>query len=104
MPDHVHLLIQPWPTTDDDRGKGAFWALSELLHSIKSFSAHNINELEKRSGPVWQKEHFDRYVRSDHDLQEKFHYILQNPWRAGVAGQNEDYPWIWTQDDEATHG
>src|SRR5205814_63632 len=80
MPDHVHLLIQPWPKTDDDTGKGAFWALSELLRSIKSFSAYNINELEKRSGPVWQNEHFDRYVRSDHDLQEKFHYILQNPW------------------------
>ena len=31
---------------------------------------------------------------------EKFHYILRNPWDAGVAGQNEDYPWIWTADDE----
>ena len=101
MPDHVHLLIQPWPKTDDDPRKGAFWTLSELLHSIKSFAAHNINELAKRSGPVWEKEHFDRYVRSDRDLQEKFHYILRNPWDAGVAGQNEDYPWIWTQDDEA---
>jgi len=101
MPDHVHLLIQPWPKSDDNTGKSAFWPLSELLHSIKSFSAHNINELEKKSGSVWQKEHFDRYVRSDRDLEEKFHYILRNPWDVGVAGQNEDYPWIWTQDDEA---
>src|SRR5207247_1431484 len=41
-----------------------------------------------------------RYVRSDRDLQEKFHYILRNPWDSGVAQQNEDYPWVWTQDDE----
>src|SRR5206468_6109541 len=43
----------------------------------------------------------DRYIRSDQDLAEKFHYILRNPWDAGVARPNEDYPWVWTQDDEA---
>ena len=101
MPDHMHLLIQPWPKGDDDKGKSAFWELSELLHSIKSFSAHSINELEKTSGSIWQKERFDRYVRSDRDLEQKFHYILRNPWNSGVAKRNEDYPWIWTQDDEA---
>jgi len=101
MPDHVHLLIQPWPKRDDDKGNTAFWPLDELLHSIKSFSAHEINEIEKKSGSIWQKERFDRYVRSDSDLQEKFHYILRNPWDSGVAKQNQDYPWVWTQDDEA---
>jgi hypothetical protein len=25
----------------------------------------------------------------------------RNPWDSGVPAQNEDYPWIWTQDDEA---
>jgi hypothetical protein len=70
------------------------------MHSIKLFSAHRINELEKKSGSVWEKEHFDRYVRSGRDLEEKFHYIVRNPSNSGVAGQNEDYPWVWTQDDE----
>jgi putative transposase len=104
MPDHVHLLLQPWPKGDDEKGNVAFWPLNELMHSIKSFSAHRINELEKKSGPVWGKEQFDRYVRSDRDLQEKFHYILRNPWDAGIARQNEDYPWVWTQDDEYRGG
>jgi REP element-mobilizing transposase RayT len=99
MPDHAHLLLQPWPKADDERGN-VFWPLSELMHSIKSFSAHKINELERNGGSVWEKEQFDRYVRGDRDLREKFHYILQNPWAAGVARQNEDYPWVWTQDDE----
>jgi putative transposase len=100
MPDHMHVLLQPWSKGNDEKGNILFWPLSELMHSIKSFSAHRINELEKKSGSVWEKEHFDRYVRSDRDLQEKFHYILRNPWDAGVAGQNEDYPWVWTQDDD----
>src|SRR5436309_1013672 len=71
------------------------------MQSIKSFTAHQINKLQKTSVPVWEKESFDRLIRSDRDLQEKFHYILRNPWDSGVAKQNEDYQWVWTQDDEA---
>jgi len=100
MPDHVHLLMQPWPKENDAKGNVVFWSLSDLLHSIKSFSAHQMNKLEHKTGGVWEEERFDRYVRSDRDLQEKFHYILRNPWDAGVAGPNENYPWVWTQDDE----
>lgn len=100
MPDHMHLLLQPWPKENDADGNVVFWPLRELLHSIKSFSAHEINKIEKKTGAVWEKERFDRYVRSDQDLREKFDYILRNPWDAGVAKQNEDYPWVWTQDDE----
>ena len=100
MPDHVHLLMQPWPKENDAKGNVVFWSLSDLLHSIKSFSAHQMNKLEHKTGDVWEKERFDRYVRSDRDLQEKFRYILRNPWDAGVAGPNENYPWVWTQDDE----
>jgi threonyl-tRNA synthetase len=35
-------------------------------------------------------------IRSDSDLEEKFHYICRNPWESGVAKQDEDYPWLWT--------
>jgi putative transposase len=100
MPDHMHLLLQPWPKNSNDKGNVVFWPLSELLHSIKSFSAHRINEVENKTRALWEKERFDRYIRSDRDLQEKFHYILRNPWHSGVAQQNEHYPWVWTQDDE----
>jgi RecG-like helicase/REP element-mobilizing transposase RayT len=101
IPDHVHFLIQPWAKENDDEGNVVFWPLSQLLQSVKSFSTHEINKIEDKRGAIWEKEHFDRYVRSDRDLQEKFYYILRNPWDAGVAGQNEDYPWVWTQEDES---
>ena len=100
MPDHVHLLVQPWPKKNDDNENVVFWSLTELMHSIKSFSAHKINEVENKTGAVWEKERFDRYIRSDRDLLEKFHYILRNPWDSGVAKRDQDYPWVWTQDDE----
>src|SRR5205809_3763901 len=100
MPDHVHFLIQPWPKENADAGNVIFWSLKESLHSIKSYSAHAINKTERERGGVWEKERFDRYIRSQPDLIEKFEYILRSPWDSGVAKPGEDYPWVWAQDDE----
>ena len=100
MPDHVHALFQPWPKNEASRDETTFWSLTELMRALKSFTAREINRAEGKAGAVWEKETFDRYIRSDRDLAEKFHYILRNPWDAGVAKQNEDYPWMWTPEDE----
>jgi len=101
MPDHVHALFQPWPRNEASQEETTFWSLTELMHSLKSFTAREINRAEGKAGAVWEKETFDRYIRSDHDLAEKFHYTLRNPWDAGVAKPNEDYQWVWTQDEDA---
>src|SRR5262249_21323284 len=100
MPDHVHAVFQPWPKNESSHEKTKFWSLTELMRSLKSFTAREINRAEQQTGAVWEKETFDRFIRSDKDLAEKFHYILRNPWDAGVAKQNEEYPWISTAEDE----
>ncbi|HZV34245.1 MAG TPA: alanine--tRNA ligase-related protein, partial [Verrucomicrobiae bacterium] len=101
MPDHVHMIIQPGIKEQDKQGEPVFWPLSEILHSIKSFSAKEINKLEKTTGVLWQDERFDRYARSDADLQEKFRYVCGNPWRAGIVDERTPYRWLWTEDIEA---
>jgi RecG-like helicase/REP element-mobilizing transposase RayT len=99
MPDHVHLLIEPRVKQSDPQGNPIFHPLSELLHSIKSFTSHEIARLRKSVGEfVWEEEYHDRYIRSDRDLQEKFRYIVGNPWDSGVVGPEEEYPWVWTPD------
>ncbi len=100
MPDHVHALFQPWPKNEGSHTETIFWSLAELMRSLKSFTAREINRAEGKAGAVWEKETFDRYIRSDRDLAEKFHYIVRNPWDSGVAKQNDDYPWIWTAEAE----
>jgi threonyl-tRNA synthetase/REP element-mobilizing transposase RayT len=97
MPDHVHLLFEPQIKEQDREGQPVFWPLSEILHSIKSFTAHEINKAQQTKGnPVWEKESFDRILRGDSDMEEKFHYICRNPWDSGVAQPEEHYPWLWT--------
>jgi cobalamin-dependent methionine synthase I/REP element-mobilizing transposase RayT len=99
MPDHVHILIEP-RVRPDISDVTEFYSLTEILHTIKSFTAHEINKAEQKSGPVWERESFDRLIRSETDLQEKFHYITRNPWDAAVARSGEDYPWLWYQGKE----
>src|SRR5208283_214866 len=71
-------------------------SLTEILHSIKSFSAHEVNKVMKRSGPVWTDESFDRLIRSEADLHKTWDYIWNNPRTIGLVGPTEDYPYIWT--------
>ncbi len=100
MPDHVHVLFEPQIKEQDPDGKPIFWSLTELMHSVKSFTAHEINKVENTTGGVWEKESFDRMMRSDADMEEKFHYICRNPWDNGIVPIIEPYPWLWTPGTE----
>ncbi|PZR72065.1 MAG: hypothetical protein DLM73_14100, partial [Chthoniobacterales bacterium] len=100
MPNHVHAVFQPWPKEQDAADNAVFWSLTELFRSLKSFTAREINRLEGTQGPVWEKETFDRYIRGDRDLAEKFAYVMRNPWDAGIVQPAQDYPWVWTPEDE----
>jgi REP element-mobilizing transposase RayT len=88
MPDHVHLLSQPMIKDKD----GTF-DLAEILHSVKSFSAHRINQLERTKGSVWQDERYDRIIRDEKEFIEKWNYIRNNPVKNGLCEKAEDYSW-----------
>jgi len=65
------------------------------MQGLKSTTAHRINKLLHRSGPVWEEESFDHVLRSDESLKQKCEYIRQNPVRAGLVQKPEDYRWRW---------
>ncbi|MEM8954139.1 MAG: alanine--tRNA ligase [Verrucomicrobiota bacterium] len=102
MPDHVHFLCEPSPESRDSDDNPIFWPLSKFLHSIKSYTANEINKLRNDTGSVWEKESFDRLIRSDSDLKEKFEYICRNPWDNHIVPPEEDYPWLWTRGTHAS--
>jgi REP element-mobilizing transposase RayT len=92
MPDHVHLLLTP---LRDENG----WPfpLVDILQCLKSTTAHRINKLLHRSGPVWEEESFDHVLRSDESLKEKCEYVRQNPVLAGLVQEPGDYRWLWVE-------
>jgi len=88
MPDHAHLLVTPLPL---DEQSDQWHSLTEILHSIKSYSAHEIQKLRDKKGPLWQDESFDRIVRDEEEFLEKWNYMIENPLRAGIVNRVEDY-------------
>lgn len=72
MPNHVHVLFQL---------KDGF-ALEDVMHSWKSFTAKKINEMLGRSGEVWQRDYWDRMVRGGRHLVNLRKYLGRNPERA----------------------
>ncbi len=82
MPDHVHLLLTPLPE----------WRLGKILMGMKGYTAWEINKIIKRKGSYWQDENFDHLIRNEADWLDKFHYIHENPVRAGLVEKAEDYP------------
>jgi putative transposase len=94
MHDHVHAMIRPL-----EKSPGLFWDLSEIMHTVKSFTARKINKLNKRIGvQVWQTETFDRIIRDHQEFDYTLQYIAWNPIKAGLAS-NTGYPWFMLRND-----
>jgi REP element-mobilizing transposase RayT len=94
MPDHVHVLAQPL-----SQPTGEAVNLSEILHSIKRFSARKINQGRGVQGSLWQDERFDRIVRNEAEFLEKWQYIRNNPVKTGLAAIPEEYLWLYENND-----
>ncbi|MGK5094677.1 DNA methyltransferase [Deltaproteobacteria bacterium TL4] len=95
MPDHVHLIAKPL-----EKEAGIFWDLSVLLHSVKSFSANEVNKLEGKTGAkVWQTETYDRIIREARELANELAYLNHNPVKAGLVEKAEQYLWRYVADE-----
>ncbi|TVQ59408.1 MAG: hypothetical protein EA379_11200 [Phycisphaerales bacterium] len=99
MPDHVHMILSPV-----ERSPGEWWSLQEIIHSVKSFSAHEIQKLRGESGPLWQTEYFDRLLRDADEFVEKWNYMLNNPVKARLCEKPGDYPFTCSPDRECEKG
>jgi REP element-mobilizing transposase RayT len=82
MPNHVHSLM----TRFED------YELKDLLHSHKSFTAHEANKILQRTGKFWIDDYFDRYTRNEKHFYKTIEYIENNPVKAGLCEKPSDWP------------
>lgn len=79
MPDHVHLFVRGDQTFD----------LGTWVRGIKrALDKSILRFVEQR----WQPGFFDHVLRSNESYAEKWHYVEQNPVRAGLAPIPEAWP------------
>ena len=90
MPNHVHWLLSP---KKDSLSTSTDSILISIMHSIKSFSAHEANKTLGRSGRFWSKEYYDHLVRSSEQFGRLLVYTLENPVKVGLCRHWRDWPW-----------
>lgn len=84
MPDHMHLTVRL--VTEP---------LDALMRNLKSYTAHQINRVLGRDGPVWQQGYHDRGIHDEKGVRAAVDYCLQNPVRAGLVDDFRQYPFWW---------
>lgn len=81
MPNHVHWVFEL--LEKDFIGKPVY--LQDVLQSVKQFSSHSINKIERRTGKLWQKESFDTTIRDEKHLYNVVRYTINNPVKASLV-------------------
>jgi hypothetical protein len=66
---------------------------SAIVHSWKSFTAHECNKVLDRTGRFWEREPFDRYIRNQRHFRNARIYIENNPVKAGLCKEPTDWTW-----------
>ncbi len=82
MPNHLHSLLTRFEN----------YELAQLMHSVKSYTAHEANKILQRRGQFWIDEYFDRYMRDAEHFRKTVKYIENNPVKAGLCAKPSDWP------------
>ncbi|HEY0944959.1 MAG TPA: transposase [Opitutaceae bacterium] len=83
MPDHVHLFARAAPVAK---------SLAQWIATWKSISSRALASTSQTPS-LWQRDYFDRLLRSADDYAEKWHYVALNPVRKGLREKPADWPW-----------
>jgi REP element-mobilizing transposase RayT len=90
MRDHLHLLASP--IADRDASVTAFtkW-FKRWFNEVYWNCRPSVSDGTGRRWR-WQEGCFDRLLRSDESLSEKWEYLRQKPLRAGLSQNRDDWP------------
>ena len=90
MSNYVHLVGTPL-----EDGDGKYYSLSKIMHSLKRYTAHESNLILSRTGPFWQHENYDHFIRDAAELERIIKYVLNNPVKAGLVNDWTDWKWSY---------
>jgi putative transposase len=82
MPDHVYLFCAP--------GEPPARALKQWVRYWKTLASRRWPRRNEQ--PVWQLDFWDTQIRSVAHYDEKWEYVRQNPVRAGLVADSDEWP------------
>ncbi len=82
MPDHIHLFCAPATSPPE--------ALKQWVRYWKNIASKHWPR--RGEHPLWQRDFWDTQLRRSENYQSKWHYVMDNPVRAGLAKSGEEWP------------
>lgn len=79
MPDHIHLLASPHERNE---------SVSHLSGALKRWIRHEL-----KASWQWQAGSFDRLLRKEERIEDKWNYMRENPVRAALVKHGVDWPY-----------
>ena len=92
MPNHLHAIFR-------HREETSSCGLETFLKRLKGRTARGMNKYLGRLGKFWQREWFDRWIRSAEEFRRTVRYIENNPVTAGITESLPAYPGYYPGDD-----
>jgi REP-associated tyrosine transposase len=83
MPNHFHLVVEPETTP----------ALSRFMQWLMTTHVRRYHKYYKSSGHIWQGRFKSFPIQLDGHLLIVQRYVRQNPVRAGLVTNEEQWPW-----------
>ena len=106
MPDHIHFFCAPvsYPPPDFHRWMKRWKSLATLAirrlggsqlaaTEMCGTSAGAINCVPPRNPPLWQRDCWDRQLRTGESYSQKWEYVRNNPVRKGLVVNADDWPY-----------
>ena len=96
MPSHFHWVIRPRRDWCDQLEKvpgSARTPRERIMHSLKSYTANQCNQILKQVGAFWQDESYDHIVRDDDELMRIIDYVERNPVNARLTEKPDEWAW-----------
>ena len=90
MPNHVHVTFKIGEPGLLHKRRG--YDVTDILGSIKKYTAREANIELKRHGEFWQHESYDHLIRDGAELERILWYTVMNPVKAGLVGIWEEWP------------
>lgn len=97
MSNHVHLLLdlQGIPEPPRPASRQHSTSLNYALRLLKGRTGRFCNQVLGRSGAFWASESYDHVVRNEKELERIVAYIINNPVKAGLVEDAEDWPFTY---------
>jgi len=83
MPDHIHLFCAPGTHPPE--------SLTKWIALWKSHAARHWSDLTV--GKLWQRDSWDTQLRATDHYGAKWSYVRENPVRAGLVTQSDEWPY-----------